>query len=83
MPHDKHGKLIEVGDEVVLRGKVTQVSAGEEYCNVTIETAPMFPHTELGIMSAINTRQLELVGKGPKAMAEVEPPPDGPGTGPS
>lgn len=37
MPHDAKGQLIEVGDEVILRGKVTQVQAGEEYCNISFE----------------------------------------------
>lgn len=89
MPHDKNGNKLQVGDEVVLRGKITHLSEIEEYRNVTIETAPMFPNKEPGVFSAVNTRQLELVHSGPVShstpvtQADVEPPPDGPGSGPS
>lgn len=38
MPHDVNNNLLEVGDEVVLRAKVTSIQTGEEYCNVTIES---------------------------------------------
>ena len=39
MPHDKNGVKLEVGDEVMLRCRITQVHEGEEACNVTAEAA--------------------------------------------
>ena len=37
--HDRNGKALKVGDEVVIRGRITQVSATEEnFCNCTVET---------------------------------------------
>lgn len=38
MPHDKHHRVLEVGDEVTLRCRITQISAGvETACNITVE----------------------------------------------
>jgi len=44
MPHDRDGKLLQVGDSVYIAAKVKQITMGEEYCNVTLETKEkMFP----------------------------------------
>lgn len=82
MPHDKNGHKLKVGDEVVLRRKITHLTAGEEYCNVTLEVAPMHPRTSPESMSAINTRQLELVCPVLRPADDLEPPPSGPDGGP-
>lgn len=37
MPHDKNGNILNVGDEVLLRCKITNVNPGETQCNVTAE----------------------------------------------
>jgi hypothetical protein len=38
MPHDANGVLLEVGDRVVLRGKVKSIDSEQEtYCNITFE----------------------------------------------
>lgn len=38
MPHDKNGNKLNIGDEVILRCKITQISEGvESQCNVTAE----------------------------------------------
>jgi hypothetical protein len=37
MPHDKNFRVLEVGDEVILRCRITHVSQGETDCNVTAE----------------------------------------------
>lgn len=35
MPHDSKGQLLTVGDEVVLRGKVSQITSDQPtYCNI-------------------------------------------------
>lgn len=62
MPHDANGKLIQVGDEVVLRCKVAWVGEGEGYCNVTIDTVYfMPPYTEPTRFSMVNAKQVEVV----------------------
>lgn len=44
MPHDKNGKLLKAGDAVLVPCVVKEVHAGEEYCNVQLETQePMYP----------------------------------------
>lgn len=68
MPHDIKGNVLKVGDEVVLRGKITAIQPGEEYCNCTLEVPPMYPRTEPESMSAVNTRQLEKIEPEPDAL---------------
>jgi len=59
MPHDKNGQQLSVGDDVLIRATVTNVSAGEEYCNVNLETVePMFPG-EHKTPIVLNARQVE------------------------
>jgi hypothetical protein len=61
MPHDKNGVLLAVGDEVIVRAKVTQVHTGTEYCNLTLETVePMFPGKDKNTIT-LNTKQVERV----------------------
>lgn len=39
MPHDIKGQLLNVGDEVVLRGKVKSIDSEQPtYCNITLQT---------------------------------------------
>lgn len=46
MPHDRDKRPIKVGDTVNIPCVVTNISGGEEYCNLTAETViPMFPGT--------------------------------------
>lgn len=63
MPHDKNGALIQVGDRVVLRGKVKNIGTSELYCNLTIELDEPMP-TDTGprtgeTLSGINAKQVE------------------------
>ena len=60
MPHDRNGKLLRDGDEVVLKGIIKGIMAAAEYSNAYVEVAPMPPYTDPYIIS-INTRQTELV----------------------
>lgn len=71
MPHDINGKLVEVGQEVVMRFKVTAVQAGEEYCNVNLESVEkLYPATTYGTtLSAVNTKQIEIVKEAEKIAA--------------
>lgn len=36
--HDRTGQPLEVGDSVILVGKITNLSPTEDYCNVTVES---------------------------------------------
>ena len=36
MAHDAHGNLLAIGDVVSVLCTVTEVQAGEEFCNVTL-----------------------------------------------
>jgi hypothetical protein len=38
MPHDKFGQLLEVGDEVLVRATVREITASPGFCNVKVET---------------------------------------------
>ncbi len=69
MPHSKSGKLVSVGDRVVLYGTVTAVQTGEEYCNLTmVADDPMPPYTS-SYSITLNTKQVELAEV---ELAEVE-----------
>lgn len=71
MPHDRNGKLLAAGDEVVIRGRVKVVTESEHYCNCTIELAEPMPTGDAtppragDCISAINTRQVEKVEPAP------------------
>lgn len=58
MPHSKNGKLVQVGDKVLIRATVKSVSPGDEYCNCTVEADPMPPY-EQGYSITLNTKQVE------------------------
>jgi hypothetical protein len=63
MPHDKFGRKIEPGDEVLIRFKVNRISDCEEYCNLgltSIETMPPYENSFIEL-SAVNARQTEKV----------------------
>jgi hypothetical protein len=67
MPHDTYGKLLQVGDEVIIRGKVTWIGedpANAKFCNVNVELKermPAYPEQPQSI-SSINAAQVEKVG---------------------
>jgi hypothetical protein len=60
MPHDRNGQALKVGDRVTVKGTVTSVSPGPDYCNITVETDEvMFPGTSRTSIS-LNARQVEF-----------------------
>jgi hypothetical protein len=62
MPHDKNGVEVKVGDEVVMRFKVTRIYSTEEMCNAQLSSViGMAPVGTPTILSAVNTRQFEVV----------------------
>lgn len=62
MPHDKHGHLIEKGDEVLIRATVREVWPDATTCQIAvITTEKMLPeHTE-GSHVTLNACQVEKV----------------------
>jgi hypothetical protein len=62
MPHDKNGRRIEVGDEVIIRGRVTQIWPSAASCNTQVETVErMLPSHESGTTVTLNANQLEKI----------------------
>jgi exonuclease VII large subunit len=60
MPHDAKGKLLKIGDPVIIRGKVKQIYPGGGYCNIVVETAAnLWPGNGPSAIS-LNARQMEL-----------------------
>ena len=88
--HDANGTPLKVGDVVMIPAVVTQLHAGENYCNVSVET--VFGRRPDGLkenLSAINTgvlvlhqksepTVLEETGVAEEAPAESEDTPDEP-----
>lgn len=64
MPHDRNGTLVQVGDEVTVRMRVKEVTAGEKFCNlkVDLEIPPGVEGYCTNTMW-LNTRQVEKVEK--------------------
>jgi hypothetical protein len=62
MPHDRKGSLIQEGDTVIIRAKVTAVYASETACNATfeVEENPDCPE-EYRPQMTFNTRLVEKV----------------------
>ncbi len=63
--HDRNGKALQVGDEVVVRGKITNLGTAGDHCNCTMEfdePMPAYPDQKQ-ILSALNTKMVERVEK--------------------
>lgn len=59
MPHDRDGKLLEVGDFVYIPCVVTQINPGEDYCNINVETVEkMPPENKYTNNYSLNTKQV-------------------------
>lgn len=58
MPHDLSGKLIKVGDRVLVPCIVRDIYSTEDFCNLSLETVhPMFPGTTLSGLT-LNAKQV-------------------------
>lgn len=65
--HDRNGTQLKVGDLVMIPGKVTQLSPGEDFCNVGVETVHgRRPDGMKENFYAINTAVLVLHEKAPE-----------------
>lgn len=64
MPHDKHDQELLAGDRVTVEFIVKSVCAGENHCNVNLESVEgMPPDGYKTTLSAINTRQTVKVSE--------------------
>jgi len=59
--HDRNGTPLKKGDVVLVSARITDLSAGEDYCNVQLETlAGRRPDGNKETISAINTAVVVL-----------------------
>jgi hypothetical protein len=62
--HDANGTRLNVGDTVLIPARIIELHAGEDYCNVTVETIhARRPDARKERISAINTGVLVLHSK--------------------
>lgn len=63
MPHDKNGKLLEVGNKVSIEAEITNITTNDDYCNVTLGIGKNEPHGAFNIQSTVtlNAKQVELI----------------------
>jgi hypothetical protein len=60
MPHDKFGQPLEVGDSVLIRATVREITSSPDFYNVKIETTEkMDPTREAGETVWLNAKQVE------------------------
>jgi hypothetical protein len=60
--HDRTGKPLKKGDKVTISAVITDISATEDYCNVSLETEyGRKPDGQKERISAINTAVLDKV----------------------
>lgn len=60
MPHDKNGKLIKVGNIVLIPCKVKSITMSEDYCNLTVESLYYMPPYEQPTTYTLNAKQVIL-----------------------
>jgi len=63
MPHDLNGKLIEVGNVVLIPCKVKSITMDENYCNLTVESVYSMPPNNTRNEWVLNTKQVILQEK--------------------
>lgn len=62
MPHDRDGSLLEPGDRVTMEFVVKAVFAGEDFCNINMDSVePLHPNTDKTHLGAVNSRQVVKV----------------------
>jgi acyl-CoA hydrolase len=60
MPHDKFGQLLAVGDLVLVRATVREITTSSDFCNVKVETVEkMDASREAGETLWLNAKQVE------------------------
>lgn len=61
MPHCNNGHELQVGDRVMVECEVVNVTAGDDYCNVTVRTVRPMPPYKDGTSFTLNTKQTEKI----------------------
>lgn len=57
--HDKNGTPLQLGDLVLIPARIVQLAAGEDFCNVSLETTHgRRPDSKPEYIGAINTAVL-------------------------
>lgn len=65
--HDKNGTELRVGDVVLIPARITQLSPGEDYCNVQLESEyGRRPDGMKETIYAINTGVMILIDRASK-----------------
>lgn len=74
--HDANGTRLKKGDTVLIPAVITDLSPGEEYCNVTLKTTlGRRPDKNQETISAINTGVLIKFASAPVESTEPAEPP--------
>lgn len=69
--HDRNGSPLKFGDKVMFVGTITQLSATDDYCNVSVESViGRRPDGAKEVLSAINTGVLTLLEHAPMDKGE-------------
>lgn len=58
MPHDRDGKLLEVGDKVIIHATVDTVQPSDSHCNLTVKTDELFYPGDYKSTIVLNTKQV-------------------------
>lgn len=69
MPHDVNGKIVEIGQEVLIKCIVKQVYTGADYCNAQLETVESMHPDKYKTTITLNTRQFEITKDAEKKVA--------------
>lgn len=63
MPHDRDGKLLEIGDTVTIEATVKEIYNYETHCNVQVETKEIFYGADYHSLITLNTKQVVKTDK--------------------
>jgi hypothetical protein len=64
--HDRNGTELRVGDVVMIEARVTELYAGDDYCNVTLQSVHgRRPDGQKELISSVNTGVLVLIDRAP------------------
>jgi hypothetical protein len=65
--HDRNNTPLKKGDKVLIEATITELQAGEDYCNVSLRTtAGRRPDGQTEYIGAINTGVLTLLERAPE-----------------
>lgn len=65
MPHCNRGRLLKVGDRVMVECVVESIQENVDYCNVTVRTVRPMPPYQDGTTITLNAKQTESIDPKP------------------